>query len=91
MGCCLWGRTESDTTGDKDECWFQAKKYIDLDLVERDFCSARQAYAHAQQEEVTEERGDIRVCNPATPREGREDKTELIDYPTITIKWVLSL
>ena len=32
------------------------KKYLDLDLVERDFCSARQAYAHAQQEEVTEER-----------------------------------
>ena len=32
------------------------KKYLDLDLVERDFCSARQAYTHAQQEEVTEER-----------------------------------
>ena len=32
------------------------KKYLDLDLVERDFCSARQAYAHAQQEEATEER-----------------------------------
>ena len=32
------------------------KKYLDLDQVERDFCSARQAYAHAQQEEVTEER-----------------------------------
>ena len=32
------------------------KKYLELDLVERDFCSARQAYAHAQQEEVTEER-----------------------------------
>ena len=30
-------------------------KYLDLDLVERDFCSARQAYAHAQQEEVIEE------------------------------------
>ena len=27
---------------------------------------------------------DVRVCNPATPREGRKDKTELIDYPTIT-------
>ena len=27
-----------------------------LDQVERDFCSARQAYTHAQQEEVTEER-----------------------------------
>ena len=27
-----------------------------LDQVERDFCSARQAYAHAQQKEVTEER-----------------------------------
>ena len=32
------------------------KKFLDLDQVERDFCSARQAYAHAQQEEVTEER-----------------------------------
>ena len=32
------------------------KKYLGLDQVERDFCSARQAYAHAQQEEVTEER-----------------------------------
>ena len=32
------------------------KKYLDLDQVERDFCSVRQAYAHAQQEEVTEER-----------------------------------
>ena len=41
----------------KGECWFQAKKkYLDLDQVERDFCSAREAYAHAQQEEVTEER-----------------------------------
>ena len=29
---------------------------LDLDQVERDFWSARQAYAHAQQEEVTEER-----------------------------------
>ena len=26
-----------------------------LDQVERDFCSARQAYAQSQQEEVTEE------------------------------------
>ena len=32
------------------------KKYLGLDQVERDFCSAKQAYAHAQQEEVTEER-----------------------------------
>ena len=39
----------------KGECWFQAKKYLDLDQVERDFCSARQAYTDAQQEEVTEE------------------------------------
>ena len=31
-------------------------EYLNLDQVERDFCSARQAYAHAQQEEVTEER-----------------------------------
>ena len=31
------------------------QKYLELDLVERDFCSARQAYAHAQQEEVTEQ------------------------------------
>ena len=30
-----------------------------LDQVERDFCSIRQAYAHAQQEEVREER-DLR-------------------------------
>ena len=34
----------------------KAKKYLDLDQVERDFCTARQAYAHAQEEEVTEER-----------------------------------
>ena len=27
-----------------------------LEQVERDFCSIRQAYAHAQQEEVTKER-----------------------------------
>ena len=32
------------------------KKYLDLDQIERDFSSSRQAYAHAQQEEVTEER-----------------------------------
>ena len=32
------------------------KKYLDLDLVERDFCSVRQAYTHAQQKEVTKER-----------------------------------
>ena len=31
-------------------------EYLYLDQVKRDFCSARQAYAHAQQEEVTEER-----------------------------------
>ena len=31
-------------------------KNPNLDQVERDFCSIRQAYAHAQQEEVTEER-----------------------------------
>ena len=43
----------------KSECWFQAKKYLDLDQLERDLCSARQAYTHAQQEEVTEER-DLR-------------------------------
>ena len=30
----------------------QGKKYLNLDQVERDFCSARQAYAHAQQAEV---------------------------------------
>ena len=34
-------------------------EHLNLDQVERDFCSARQAYAHAQQEEVTEER-DLR-------------------------------
>ena len=34
---------------------FKQKRYLDLDQVERDFCSARQAYDHAQQEEVTEE------------------------------------
>ena len=31
-----------------------------LNQVERDFCSARQAYAQARQEEVTEER-DLRL------------------------------
>ena len=31
-------------------------EHPNLDQVERDFCSARQAYTHAQQEEVTEER-----------------------------------
>ena len=36
------------------------KKYLDLDQGERDFCSARQAYAHAQQEEVIEKR-DLRL------------------------------
>ena len=35
-------------------------EHPNLDQVERDFCSARQAYAHAQQEEVTEER-DLRL------------------------------
>ena len=41
----------------KGEHWFQAKKkYLDLNQVEGDFCSARQAHIHAQQEEVTEER-----------------------------------
>ena len=34
----------------KGECWFQSrpKIYLDLDQVERDFHSARQAYSHAQ-------------------------------------------
>ena len=32
------------------------KRYLDLELVERVSRSARQAYTHAQQEEVTEER-----------------------------------
>ena len=36
------------------------KKYLDLDQVERDICSARHVYDHAQQEEVTEER-DLRL------------------------------
>ena len=31
------------------------KKIPDLDQVKRDFCSSWQAYAHAQQKEVTEE------------------------------------
>ena len=30
-------------------------EHPNLDQVERDFCSARQAYTHAQQEEVIEE------------------------------------
>ena len=30
-------------------------EHPNLDQIERDFCSARQAYAHAQQEEVTEQ------------------------------------
>ena len=34
-------------------------EHPNLDQVDRDFYSARQAYAHAQQEEVTEE-GDLR-------------------------------
>ena len=34
-------------------------EYLNLDQVERDFCFVRQAYAHAQQEEVTEEK-DLR-------------------------------
>ena len=34
-------------------------EHANLDQVERDFCFARQAYAHAQREEVTEER-DLR-------------------------------
>ena len=34
-------------------------EHPNLDQVERDFCSARQAYAQAQQEEVTEEK-DLR-------------------------------
>ena len=46
LNCCYF----------KGKCWFQAKKYLDLNQVERDFCSAREAYAHAQLEEVTEER-----------------------------------
>ena len=43
----------------------QGKKLVsdvenpNLDQVERDLCSIRQAYAHAQQEEVREER-DLR-------------------------------
>ena len=32
------------------------KKYLDLDLVERDFCSVRQAYTHAQHEKVTQKK-----------------------------------
>ena len=34
-------------------------EHPNLDQVERDFCSARQAYAQTQQEEVTEEK-DVR-------------------------------
>ena len=34
-------------------------EHPNLDQVERDFCSARQAYTQAQQEEVIEER-DLR-------------------------------
>ena len=34
-------------------------EHPNLDQVERDFCSARQVYAQARQEEVTEER-DLR-------------------------------
>ena len=32
------------------------KKYLDLDQIERDFCSTRQAYAHTQQKKVTQKR-----------------------------------
>ena len=31
-------------------------EYLELDQVERDFCSGRQASTHTQQKEVTEER-----------------------------------
>ena len=33
LNCCYYN----------GECWFQAKNNLDLDLVERDFCSERQA------------------------------------------------
>ena len=46
LNCCYY----------KGDCWFQAKTYLNLDQVEKYFCSARQAYTLAQQEEVTEER-----------------------------------
>ncbi|XP_010841463.1 PREDICTED: disintegrin and metalloproteinase domain-containing protein 21-like [Bison bison bison] len=35
------------------------EEYLNLDQVEKEFCSARQAYTHAQQEKVTKER-DLR-------------------------------
>ena len=31
-------------------------EYLELDQVERDFCSTRQAYAHTQQKKVTQKR-----------------------------------
>ena len=31
-------------------------EHLNLDQVEKDFCSAREDYTHAQKEEVTEER-----------------------------------
>ena len=45
LNCCYY----------KGECWFWAKNH-DLDQIERDFSSSRQAYAREQQEEVTEKR-----------------------------------
>ena len=35
------------------------KKYLDLDQVERDFCSARQAYAHARKKLQEEETSSL--------------------------------
>ena len=42
------------------------EEYLNLDPVEKNLCSARQAYTHAQQEKVTEER-DLRPNSQEAP------------------------
>jgi len=42
------------------------EEYLNLDQVEKEFCSARQAYTHAQQEKVTKER-DLRPNSQEVP------------------------
>ena len=46
-------------SGKKKKIYIYIYVYLYLDQVEGDFCSARQAYDNAQQEQVTEER-DLR-------------------------------
>ena len=57
-------------------------EHPNLDQVERDFCSARQAYAQAQQEEVTEER-DLRP-NPKKHLEYEVSRGGVVRGSTLT-------